>query len=91
MSLAVSSTGTATQEFYTSNFNGTIEIQVIDYPFDVLEDEVVGDVTGDGIVDVSDILALISAWGPCNECVEDLDHSGVVDVTDLLLVIGNWS
>jgi len=91
MSVAVSSSGTATQEFYTSNFNGTIEIQVIDYPFDVLEDEVVGDVTGDGIVDVSDILALISAWGPCNECVEDLDHSGVVDVTDLLLVIGNWS
>ena len=50
-----------------------------------------GDANGDGIVDVNDILAVISAWGQsCNGCLEDLDGSGYVDVSDLLLVIANW-
>ena len=89
ISISVTSVGTTTQEFSTSNFNGTVEIQVFDYPFDVLDDAVIGDVNGDGYVNVSDVLALISAWGPCS-CVEDLDGSGIVDVTDLLIVIGNW-
>jgi hypothetical protein len=51
-----------------------------------------GDVDGDGFVTVSDLLAVISAWGPCGEgCPEDLNGDGVVDVIDLLLVISFWS
>jgi hypothetical protein len=91
ISISVTSVGTTTQEFSTSNFNGTVEIQVFDYPFDVLDDVVVGDVNGDGNIDVTDILLVISAWGPCSGCIEDLDHSGEVDVTDLLIIIGNWN
>jgi hypothetical protein len=50
-----------------------------------------GDVTGDGIVDVNDLLAVIGAWGPCPvPCPADLNGDGVVDVNDLLMVIGNW-
>ena len=90
IAIQVGSSGTTTEEFSTSNFNGTLTIQVIDYPFEILEEVVVGDVNGDGIVNVSDILALISAWGPCNGCPEDIDESGIVDVTDLLFIIGNW-
>jgi hypothetical protein len=90
-SISVGVAGTTTQEFSTSNFNGTVQIQVIDYPFNILDDVVVGDVNGDGNVDVTDILLLISAWGPCSGCIEDLDHSGEVDVTDLLIIIGNWN
>ena len=56
----------------------------------LLEDGQLGDVTGDGQVDVSDVLAVISAWGPCSSCSEDINGSGIVDVTDLLIVIGNW-
>ena len=48
------------------------------------------DVTGDGVVSVTDLLALIGAWGPCNGCSEDVDGSGVVDVSDLLTIIGAW-
>lgn len=48
------------------------------------------DVTGDNVVDVSDILAVIGAWGPCSGCDEDIDDSGVVDVSDILAVIGAW-
>ncbi|MCI0675848.1 MAG: hypothetical protein L0Y42_08755 [Phycisphaerales bacterium] len=56
--------------------------------------DVPGDTTGDGLVNVHDLLAVINQWGPC-ECLEpchtDLDDSGNVDVHDLLLVITNWS
>ena len=90
LSISVDSEGWSTQEFSTSNFNGTLEIVITDYPFVLLEDGQLGDVTGDGQVDVSDVLAVISAWGPCNSCSEDINGSGIVDVTDLLIVIGNW-
>jgi subtilisin family serine protease len=53
--------------------------------------DVPGDATGDGVVNVKDILAVIAAWNTtCNGCLEDLDGNGVVDVSDLLLVIANW-
>jgi hypothetical protein len=56
------------------------------------DDEVAcpSDVTGDGVVSVTDLLALIAAWGPCSGCDADLDGNGIVDVSDLLTVIGDW-
>lgn len=50
-----------------------------------------GDVTGDGVVDVADLLAVLSAWGACSGCEADLDGDGSVGVSDLLEVLGNWS
>ena len=48
-----------------------------------------GDVTGDGTVDVTDLLAVVGAWdntsGP-----EDVNQDGIVDVSDLLAVVGAW-
>ncbi|MDG2291030.1 MAG: dockerin type I domain-containing protein, partial [Phycisphaerales bacterium] len=49
-----------------------------------------GDVDGDGSVNVVDLLAVISAWGPCEECDADIDANGLVDVTDLLTIISAW-
>ena len=49
-----------------------------------------GDMNGDSVVDVLDLLGVIFAWGPCNGCAEDFDGSGVVNVDDLLLVISAW-
>ncbi len=50
-----------------------------------------GDVTCDGRVNVSDLLAVINAWGKAGGGgPADLDHNGVVNVIDLLLVITNW-
>ena len=48
------------------------------------------DITGDGVVSVEDLLALIAAWGPCAGCDEDIDGSGTVNVNDLLVLISNW-
>jgi len=89
--IPIGSSGTTTQEFSTGNFNGTLQIRVIEYPFETLDVAVAGDVNGDGFVNVSDILVVISAWGPCSGCDEDIDNSGTVDVSDLLYIIGNWN
>jgi len=52
---------------------------------------VTGDVTGDGAVDVEDLLATLAAFGHCPCCPEDSDGSGAVDVDDLLSIIAEWS
>ncbi len=56
-----------------------------DCPTDCVED-----INGDGTVNVSDLLMLIGAWGPCDGCAEDLDNSGEVNISDLLTAIGAW-
>ena len=48
------------------------------------------DLDGNGSTDVSDLLMIISAWGPCSGCVEDIDGNDVVDVSDLLALIAAW-
>jgi len=53
-----------------------------------------GDVNGDGAVNVTDLLNLLSAWGVCPAmppCPADVDGDGTVSVTDLLTLLGNWS
>ena len=49
-----------------------------------------GDVSGDGVVDVLDILAVLAAWGETGELPADVSGDGVVDVLDLLAVLGDW-
>jgi len=52
------------------------------------------DLTGDGEVNLADLLALLAAWGPCpgggQPCDEDLDGSGTVDLADLLALLAAW-
>jgi hypothetical protein len=50
-----------------------------------------GDINGDGDVNIADLLAVISAWGPCPPpCPADVNQDGVVNIHDLLAVIANW-
>ena len=49
-----------------------------------------GDINGDNALNVSDILAIIDAWGPCEGCAADVNADGAVNVTDLLFIVGNW-
>ncbi len=48
------------------------------------------DVTDDGVVDVLDLLAVLSAWGQTGDLPEDITGDGVVDVLDLLEVLSAW-
>lgn len=51
-----------------------------------------GDLNGDGVVEVNDLLILIAGWGPCSgECPADLSGDGVVNVSDILLLLSFWS
>jgi hypothetical protein len=59
----------------------------------------VADITGDSTVNVNDLLAVISSWGPCanpNACPADISPIGPpmgddqVDVNDLLAIISAW-
>ena len=50
---------------------------------------------GDGTVNVTDLLAVIGAWGSCPgscppACAADVNSDCSVNVTDLLAVIGGW-
>ena len=53
-----------------------------------------GDVNADGIVDVNDLVMVISNWGACpvppTPCDADVDGDGIVDVDDLVAVITDW-
>jgi len=46
------------------------------------------DTNNDGVVDVTDILAVIGNWGGSG--VGDIDGNGIVDVSDILAVVGAW-
>jgi acetyl esterase/lipase len=67
---------------------------VYDWLADHLRSAVVGDITGDGVVDVNDLLALLAAWGDCpggSDCPADLNGDGVVNTSDLLALLAAWA
>ena len=56
----------------------------------------VGDLDGDGLVTINDMLILLEEWGECAEpcppsCAADLDADCIVGITDFLLLLSNWS
>ena len=46
------------------------------------------DCNGDGLVNVTDLLMIIDAWGMPSGC--DVNSDGIIDVVDLLGVVGTW-
>ena len=48
-----------------------------------------GDVDGDGVINVADILGIVTAWGS-HDANADVNDDGNVDVNDLLIVMANW-
>ncbi|MDP7008073.1 MAG: hypothetical protein QGI78_00715 [Phycisphaerales bacterium] len=67
---------------YNSAGEGTLTLSV--------EPSETGDINGDGLVDIEDLLLLLAAWGGEGNDGTDLDGNGVVDVEDLLIMIANF-
>ncbi|MCZ6651627.1 MAG: FG-GAP repeat protein [Planctomycetota bacterium] len=54
-----------------------------------------GDLNGDGVVGILDLLILLATWGPCDPpcppaCLADIDASCTVDILDLLILLASW-
>ena len=75
---------------YTSTHDcGTL--QGVGVPFDFsygFEPDCPADLSGDGMVDVIDLLELLSQWGTSGSA--DLTGDGVVDVLDMLELLAAW-
>jgi hypothetical protein len=59
------------------------------------ECEAIGDLNGDGLVNVRDLLTLLGAWGACDEpcppaCTGDTNFDCTVNWIDLLTLLSNW-
>lgn len=57
---------------------------------------VVGDLTGDNLVNVDDILVVLQGWGGCNPlsinaCIGDVTLDGYVNQHDLILLFMHWN
>jgi hypothetical protein len=66
------------------------------YEFAVVCSNLDGDVSGDGVVNMQDLLLVLANWGDCpiesrGTCIGDTDGDGQVDFTDLLQVLADWS
>ena len=47
-----------------------------------------GDINGDGVVDVTELLIVVANWGGSGE--GDINGDGTVDDSDILLLVGAW-
>jgi len=59
------------------------------------ECEAIGDLDGDGLVNVRDLLTLLGAWGACDDpcppaCTGDTNFDCTVNWIDLLTLLSNW-
>jgi len=48
------------------------------------------DLTGDGVVDGSDLGSLLGQWGACAGCAADFNGDGIVNGNDLGALLGAW-
>jgi len=76
---------------YTSNFENSGLVDHLD-DIIIINPPVTGDLNGDSIVNIDDLLVVIGAdWGACVGCDADANGDGFVNIDDMLLVISNWT
>jgi hypothetical protein len=69
------------------------EIFATDQALTIRVGPIPADLNGDGQVGTTDLLMLIAAWGPCDDCGDcpaDLDNDCTVATGDMLLLLAFW-
>ena len=69
---------------------GSNDIAIAWHASDPFDAGIPGDINGDGIVSVDDLLEIIGAWGPCDGCDTDITGDGLVNVDDVLALLSLW-
>ena len=84
----LNSTGQIEWQYYTPDSI----MRAVKYPWEILDPEIQcnGDINGDNVVNVVDLLAVIEVWGECVACDADINNDGYVNVTDLLGIVDAW-
>ncbi|MCH7545520.1 MAG: choice-of-anchor J domain-containing protein [Planctomycetes bacterium] len=83
-----------------SNFIGVDNVRIVEFTNDTNDNGIPdtcefppcpADFNSDTNVNVTDLLALLAAWGTClPPCPPDINSDGFVNVTDLLALLGAW-
>ena len=73
--------GVVTVQLQSVRFTGQVMVTALTCPWDL---------DGDGDVGVTDLLAILAAWGTPSLGPPDFDGDGFVGVTDLLALLGAW-
>ena len=79
--VAVSPDGTT---IASGSFDGTVLLWK--FPVVMADTEVLGDLNGDGVVNVQDVVLIAASFGEAGENNADLNGDGVVNVQDLVLI-----
>ena len=79
--VAVSPDGTT---IASGSFDGTVLLWK--FPVVMADTEVLGDLNGDGIVNIQDVVLIAASFGEAGENNADLNGDGVVNVQDLVLI-----
>ena len=84
--------GTYVLKMVRSDSSSGARVCSVGWLFPEQEAGVPGDLNGDGVVDVNDLLLIIASWGICSgDCPGDLSGDELVDVSDILLLLSFWS
>ncbi len=71
-------------------FAGTTSVAGNTMAFDNIVVSCLWDLDGDGAIGITDLLRLLSAWGPNPGDDADFDNDGSVAITDLIELLGHW-
>ena len=76
----------------TSRVEAAVDnIEMISVNCDPQEPGCEGDIDGNDVVNVNDVLQLLSAWGSdCDGCPSDVNDDGALDVNDVLALLSNF-
>jgi hypothetical protein len=74
-------------EFFFIFQQWTLGLDNVRFTVDPMDGGCGADVTGDGSVNIDDVVAVVLAWGTCVDCAEDINGDDLVNIDDIVEVV----